>query len=383
MSPMKLDRRPPAALRPHIVRALHGVVAVLALEASGPTAEIPVATLAELRTALGQATPGDLVRVADAAEITLDDAPLLVPEKVTLAGAGATITAAPAGERAAISLRPGARLTGLRLKGPNPPYRDLDARPFEPSGYAVACTDAEVDHCEILCFQRGGVVLFRDSVTSHIHHNHLHDIAAYPVLIARGSGDGHVIEHNRIEWAWHAIASNGSRGSGYTARFNQFVRVPRPKLFESSGPSPPNWCLDVHANDGAETTPPRPATRTLVVYDNDFLAAPGVTVGDGRDLLTANGMYPKHDIYVGPCPGVTTTVAIRDNRFLMHEKTGSTDRLKPFGRAIRIVGLRGHPGLEDDPSPAQGELRVRIEGNTYGTTTERPEADRPSPRTAQ
>jgi hypothetical protein len=162
-----------------------------------------------------------------------------------------------------------------------------------------------VDNCEVSQFQRGGIALFRDSERAHIHHNFLHDIATYPVLLGNGTGDGHVIEANRIEWAWHAIASNASRGSGYTARYNVFLRVPRPKLFDQSGPDPPNWCLDTHANNGAEIKPPRPTTRKLVAHHNTFLAHPDVKVGDGSDLLKTVGIYPKHDLYIGAGESMT------------------------------------------------------------------------------
>lgn len=345
--------------------ALRFLVTALLAFSTAQSAEKVVTTLAELQQALAIAKAGDIVRIAKGSEIALKATQLIVPEKVTLTGEGATLIAEPVGDLAALSLRPGSRLTGLRIVGPNPLFKDIDSQPFKPSGYAVACADAEVDHCEIMKFQRGGIAMFRDSVKAHIHHNHLHDIAAYPVFVGNGSGDGHLIEHNRIEWAWHAIASNGSRGSGYTARFNEFIRMPRPKAFEASGSSPPNWCLDTHENSGAATKPPRPATRLLVVHDNVFLAHPDVQIGDGSDLLTTNGHYPKHDIYIGACPGVTTTVDIHHNRFLMHEKTGSTDKFKPYGRAIRLVGLQGHPALEDDPQPAKDEWKVTIHDNTY------------------
>ena len=351
------------------MKNLFVVAIIFAALAQSDAAETLVSTLVGLQQALPKAKAGDKVRIAKGSTIELKEQQIVVSEKVTLIGEGATITAEPVGDRAAIALRPGARLTGLRIVGPNPLFKDIDAQPLRASGYAVACADAEVDHCEVLKFQRGGIALFRDSVKAHIHHNHLHDIAEYPVLIANGSGAGHVIEHNRIEWAWHAIASNGSRGSGYTARFNEFVRVPRPKTFEASGASPPNWCLDVHSNEGAETKPARPPTRLLVVHDNVFLAHPDVKVGDGSELLKTNGLYPKHDIYVGPGKGMTTTVDIHHNRFLMHGKTGSNDKFKPYGRAIRLFGLSGHPALEDDSQPAVDVWKVSIRDNTYSGST--------------
>ena len=350
---------------PPVMSALRLFFTAVLASTPAQSAEKVVATLAELQQALATARAGDVVRLVKGSEIALKETQLAVPEKVTLNGEGATITAEPEGDRAAISLRPGSRLTGVRMVGPNPLLKDIDSQSFKPGGYAVACADAEVDHCELLKFQRGGIALFRDSVKAHIHHNHLHDIAAYPVFVGNGSGDGHIIEHNRIEWAWHAIASNGSPGSGYTARHNEFIRMPRPQAFESSGSSPPNWCLDTHENNGAATRPPRPATRLLIVHDNVFLAHPDVKVGDGSELLATNGLYPKHDIYVGACPGVTTTVDIHHNRFLMHEKTGSADKFRPYGRAIRLVGLQGHPALEDDPQPTKDVWKVTIHDNTF------------------
>lgn len=328
-------------------------------------AELNVNSLRELQQALGQARPDDVVVLVKGSSIDLKSDMLLVPEKVTLRGEEAVIHSLPVGEKASIVLRPGARLTGLRLVGPNPLFKDIDAHPSTPSGFAVSCADAEVDHCEIAQFQRGGIAMFRDSNKAHIHHNQLHDIAAYPILLGNGTGDGHIIEHNRIEWAWHAIGSNGSRGSGYTARHNEFIRMPRPMLFDVGGASPPNWCLDVHENKGAETKPPRPSTRLLVVHDNVFLAHADVKVGDGSELLITKGLYPKHDIYIGRCPGVTNKVDIHHNRFLMHEKTGSKDKFMPFGRAVRICGLHGNPGIQDDPLPTEGQWEVSLRDNTF------------------
>lgn len=333
-----------------------------------------VQSLVDLQAALAAAQPGDVVWVQRAAVIDLADSQLVVPAKVTLAGdrgtagsPGPLLTCGMSGLEWRLQLQRGARLTGLRLQGPNPPLRDIDRLKPNPSGYAVACVDAEVDNCQISCFQRGGIAHFRDSERGHVHHNHLHDIAAYPILVANGSGDGHVFEANRIEWAWHAVASNGSRGSGYTARYNLFVRVRRPALFDASGPDPPNWCLDVHAHSGEQTRPPREPVRRLVVHHNTFTAAADVPVGDGSELLTSINAYPKHDIFVGAANGLTTTVEIHHNRFLMHERAGSSNTFKPYGRAVRLVGFKGDAAtLPDDPAPAVNAWNVTIHDNRYG-----------------
>lgn len=335
-------------------------------------ARFQVGTLDELITSLKQAQSGDLIWIKPESTIDFTGKRLEVPPKVVVASdrglngsLGSMLTTKHTGDEYFITLGDGARLSGLRIRGSNPLFKHLDSQESDPSGYAVLCVNGEIDNCDISQFRRGGVALFRTSDRSHIHHNHLHDIAAYPVLIGNGTGDGHVIEANRIEWAWHAVGSNGSRGSGYIARYNEFVRVVRPKLFETSGSSPPNWCLDVHDNDGSETRPSRPATRKLIVHHNSFLVHPDIVVGDGSELLTTNGLYPKYDIFVGAGPAVTTTIEIHHNRFLMHKSSGSREKFKPYGLAIRIVGIQGHDILPDDPLPLQGKVAATIRENRF------------------
>ena len=331
-----------------------------------------VRTLDELKKTLADAKAGEVVWIESGSTIDFTGTRIEVPEKVTLAGDrgqngsdGALLTARHSGDMNFILLSPGARLTGVRVRGSNPLMKDLDSLKSDPAGYAISCANAEVDNCEISQFQRGGVALYRDSDRSHIHHNFIHDVASYPVFLGNGTGDGHIIEANRIEWAWHAVTSNASRGSGYTARYNVFMRVTRPKLFDQAGSDPPNWCLDTHANTGAPTNPPRPATRKLIAHHNTFLAHPEVKVGDGSELLKTVGLYPKHDICIGAGTGMTTTVEIHHNRFLMHETTGSPDANKPYGRALRLVGLKGNAALPDDPQPTQDIWRVTIGENRY------------------
>ncbi len=106
----------------------------------------------------------------------------------------------------------------MRVRGSNPLLNDAATQKSDPPGYAIAWADAEVDNCENSQFPRGGVAMFRESERSRIHHNHIHDIAAYPVVLGNGTGNGHVIEGNRIAWARHAVSSNGSRGCGDVAR---------------------------------------------------------------------------------------------------------------------------------------------------------------------
>lgn len=332
-----------------------------------------VNSLESLKLALEKAQAGEIVWIETGSIIDFTGVRLQVPKQVTLAGdrgleksEGPLLHARHSGDQYFIQMRAGSRLSGVRVRGSNPPLKDHDMQKSDPPGYAISCVDAEVDNCEISHFQRGGVAMFRECTHSHIHHNFLHDIAAYPVLLGNGTGDGHLIEANRIEWAWHAIASNGSRGSGYVARHNEFVRVIRPKLFDPDHTDSPNWCLDTHANEREPSGPDRPPTRKLVVEHNTFLAHPAVRVGDGSDLIESRGAYPKHDIYVGPGKDMTTTVEIQGNRFLMFEKSTSANPFKPYGQAIRLVGLKGHPLLPDDPGAPKDVWKVTLGENLFG-----------------
>lgn len=331
-----------------------------------------VDSLKSLEKALASAPAGALVWIESGCTIDFTGARLDIPENVTLAGdrgqsgsPGPMLYARHTGGEYFLRMHAGARLTGVRVRGSNPLLKDIDTQAPDPPGYAVDCSDAEVDNCEISQFQRGGVAMFRNSNRSLIHHNFIHDIGAYPILLGNGTGDGHVIEGNRIDWVWHAVASNGSRGSGCFVRNNEFRRVERPKQFDPAGNDAPNWCLDMHSNEGEPTKPDRPQTRLLIVERNTFLADSSIRVGDGSELLEKVGVYPKHDIYIGAGKGMTTKVEIRGNRFLMHEKSCGLHPFKPYGQAIRMVGLRGHPKLPDDPGSAKGVWQVVVEENRF------------------
>jgi hypothetical protein len=76
----------------------------------------------------------------------------------------------------------------------------------------------------------------------HIHHNHIHDVHAYPVVIADRGRLPILIEANLIYWVWHSIAGTGAPGTGYEARYNEIV----------GGEIPASWgrryhCFDMHA----------------------------------------------------------------------------------------------------------------------------------------
>jgi tetratricopeptide (TPR) repeat protein len=130
-----------------------------------------------------------------------------------------------------------ARLTGLHLCGDALPFTELfgmwpqsyfpvdfyrQRKQPRPRITAVMCDDkAEVDNCEIERFQSG---IACQGGGIHVHHNRLHDIHAYPVLVSR-SASLPLVEANAIDWAWHAIAAVDDMCASYEVRFNVFREV--------------------------------------------------------------------------------------------------------------------------------------------------------------
>ncbi len=161
-----------------------------------------VQTLEELIDALGQAQPGQVVFIPGETEIDLTT---------------------------------GVRITGLRIRGPNPKrYLDHHRRAFREgygghsyyykfptqNGISTEFDGLEVDNCEISAFGHGGVYLI-GGVDHHIHHNYIHH-CQYNGL---GYGISHntsssLIECNLFDWNRHSIAGTGRPGCGYVARNN-------------------------------------------------------------------------------------------------------------------------------------------------------------------
>lgn len=95
-------------------------------------AQFHAGTLTELQDALRNARAGEVVWIESGSSIDLADAQLAVPERVTLAGdlsmsnsLGPLLTSGMSKFEWRIRLKPGARLTGVRLRGPNPLMRGI------------------------------------------------------------------------------------------------------------------------------------------------------------------------------------------------------------------------------------------------------------------
>jgi hypothetical protein len=241
-----------------------------------------------LLDALSKAKSGQVVFIPDETEIDMtariyiEQLVLEIPEGVTLAGnrgkgksPGALLTSdalkTPVMIRAA---GPDVRVTGLRIRGPNPKrYLDHHRRSFGEGGgghkyyYKFPTSNGitteyprlKVDNCEISGFSHGGIYLRRGE-GHHIHHNYIHH-CQYQGL---GYGICHntassLIEYNLFNWNRHSIAGTGRPGCSYVARHNV-------ELGESL-----SHCFDMHGGrdrkDGTDI-----AGTSILIYNNTFRA---------------------------------------------------------------------------------------------------------------
>lgn len=247
-----------------------------------------VKDLNSLLEALSKAKAGQVIFIPAeifidlTAPIYIEELVLEVPEGVTLAGdrgykgsKGALLTSDALKTPVMIKATgPNVRITGLRIKGPNPKrYLDHHARAFGPGGEGHAYyyklpvsrgiitsySYLEVDNCEISAFSNSGITLTRGT-RHHIHHNFIHQ-CQYNGL---GYGVSHqeassLIEYNLFDSNRHSIAGTGQPGCSYIARHNVELGVSL------------SHCFDMHGGrdrkDGTDI-----AGTSIEIYNNTFCA---------------------------------------------------------------------------------------------------------------
>jgi hypothetical protein len=300
----------PAAERPTWVE-IHGVVYGAKADNRGPIGggggytnivtrgDFTTRDLESLVEALSKAKAGQVVFIPGDAEIDLttrvyiDQLVLEVPAGVTLASdrghhgsAGALLTSDALKTPIMIrAMGPKVRITGLRIRGPNPKrYLEHYARAFGPGGgrhadyYKFPTQDGirtdhdglKVDNCDLSGFGHAGVYL-HSGKDHHIHHNFIHHCQyqglGYGVCHDTASS---LIEYNLFDWNRHSIAGSGRPGCQYVARHNVQLGT---SLHD---------CFDVHGGrdreDGTEI-----AGTIIEIYNNTFRA-------------------PQRPIYIGGVP---------------------------------------------------------------------------------
>jgi hypothetical protein len=262
-----------------------------------------VKTLDALIAALAKAKPGQVVFIPGettidlTARIYVEKLVLEIPEGVTLAGnrghkgsAGALLTSAALDTPVMIRTKGrDVRVTGLRLRGPNPKrclghYRRAFRRDKKRTGryryhegkdprgghwyyYKFPVSRGiraehprlEVDNCEISAFSHCGIYL-AEGDGHNVHHNYIHH-CQYQGL---GYGVAHntassVIEFNLFDWNRHSIAGTGRPGCSYVARHNVELGTSL------------SHCFDMHGgrdrNDGTNI-----AGTSIEIHNNTFRA---------------------------------------------------------------------------------------------------------------
>lgn len=212
-------------------------------------AAFTVTNVAELRAALAKAKAGDIVYVADGAEIdATGERDFVIPGGVTLAGnrgeagaPGPLIRAdelnlkpndeeiahmASKGNRYSFLWRlfwvggPGVRVTGLRIQGPDTQIGKSAYLTPNCRGIDTECSDLEVDNCEMWGWSHAAIAV-RESRGIWVHHCDLHHCRraglGYGVSLTKSQA---FIEANRFAENRHDIAGTGECGTSYVARYN-------------------------------------------------------------------------------------------------------------------------------------------------------------------
>jgi len=345
----------------------------------------------EFLAALEQGQAGQVVYVAPNSKIDLTGQILLkIPAGVTLAGdRGRDGSRGPLlltdempkpAHRGLFIVGGNVRITGLRFRGPDAGIANIDYKK-KPSSVArciiVAGEDVEIDNCEISNFQRDGIGVRAKG--THVHHNFIHDVHAYPVCVSRNV-EPLLVEASIIHWCWHAIAGTGETGCGYEARYNVFI-----------GRKPP-WggighCLDMHPDRRIQRSPYRlrvAGERTILHHNTvkEMGGAVGVrirgaprhvaevhsnwfsTTDPAQAVAIALGNQWVYDNVYGPAKQKLAQVSMQSTPRIHFKQPPmmTRDPLKVSGKLTLDIEVTVLDGLklqgvliELEPKPKQGE----------------------------
>ncbi len=305
-----------------------------------------VRTVDQLLDALGKAKAGEIIFIEGTAELDfttrvhIESLVIEVPAGVTLAGdrgrngSRGALLRSDAFATAPL-IRAGGehvRITGIRLRGPNP-KRDLEhhRRAFEEGrgrdyyyrfpisdGIRTAHSNLEVDNCELAGWSHAAIFLQKGR-GHHLHHNYIHH-NQYQGLgygICHDGAESRV-ERNLFDFNRHSIAGTGCPGTSYEAGHNVELGDSLSHCFDMHGgrdrkdgtdiagtmihihhntfraPQTPivirgtpeqfceveyNWFPN-HRRDGkGENGPAVIGERRLIVQDNQFALLPSDDVG--------------------------------------------------------------------------------------------------------
>jgi hypothetical protein len=252
------------------------------------SAHFYVSTRSELLSALTKATSGQIIYVADNAQIDLTGYKnVAVPAGITLASGrgrnGSLGGLIYTNERKTgygynkfFKTGANVRITGIRLRGPD---SEVGSSTYTYQVYSGIVSSSsgkiEVDNCEIYNWSEAGVMVYLTR-EGHVHHNSIHHCRrtglGYGVAVAGGTA---VVEANLFDYNRHSIM--GTRDypvSSYEARYNIV------------GPNATNTMLDMHGGndspswgfaDGPDASVP--AGGTILIHHNTFKSSTQAAVG--------------------------------------------------------------------------------------------------------
>lgn len=294
-----------------------------------------VSTLDQLLDALKDAKPGTVIFISGKAEIdctarvAIERLVLAVPQGVTLASdrgqgdsQGALIFSDAFNTLPLVrATGPDVRITGLRLRGPDPRQRlDHYNRSFAegrghtyyykfPVSRGVATTQSAltVDNCELSGWSHAAV--FLEAGDNHqVHHNFIHHNQyaglGYGVSLDVATA---LIEFNVFNYNRHSIAGTGRPGCAYEAANNIQLDVASAHCFDMHG--------GADRKDGTDV-----AGQRLSIHHNTFRALRGAVTIRGRPQDQAE---IHHNWFSQPTLGQAVTT---QGKAMIHDNVFGLDR---------------------------------------------------------
>lgn len=201
-----------------------------------------VQTYEELAAVLAQAQPGEVVFVPGDAEIDFSGKPILdIPGEVTLAsdrgrqGSKGGLLFSDALDTDLMLRTTGdyVRITGLRIRGP---FDEQWRVPHGSDGIGIRSFGVELDNCEVSAFSHAAITVGGRAGRTYIHHNYIHHNQRNGLGYGTSSGGTDILfEANLYDYNRHHIASSGSPGSAYEARYNICLPHANSHLFDMHG----------------------------------------------------------------------------------------------------------------------------------------------------
>ncbi|MCC7192407.1 MAG: hypothetical protein IT444_06440 [Phycisphaeraceae bacterium] len=336
---------------------------------------VTVKTVDELVAALALAKSGDVVFVDRDAALDITEYVYLDPSFAIHVPAGVTLASSRGHQRSnggliysdalqtkpmIEALGPDVRITGLRLRGPDPHRRlafhyrafvaPLDANKTEtrdqiyyklPNSVIISSKhdNLEVDNCDISGASCAGIMP-QGGVGHHFHHNYIHHNRrmglGYGITIQNGQA---LIQRNVFRDNKHHIASAGRPGSGYEACHNVVLPDSEPNVLDGK-PYRQDHQFDVHGGsdrqDGTDI-----AGEKVFVHHNTF----------------------QHHSMALCVRGVPQKTAEVHHNWFRHEKALTVDASGACGQPLKTVNLESPL----DWIVVMTEGNTRVYDNAYGS----------------